>query len=1335
MNSNVFCAKFVSDFYLTCLKKFSKRKESGLAWVAGMRRMAGGLSIAIGLCSGPNASAIGTPLTLTVTSVADSFGSCSGTGSSLNCPTLRSAIVQADTDSGSTIQFQSGLTGTIYLTSTLPTISQSATITGPGANTLTISGNSSYQILTISSGTVTISALTFANGNAHGADAGAILNSGTLTLANTTFSGNYGDYGGAVTSYGALTVTNCTFSGNTAVNGGGAINSNATLTVTNSTFSGNSTTDAIPSDGAFGGGAIASFAGNVTLTSDTFSGNSSAYTAGAVLFDSGFGATLTATNNVFIGNSVSSSFGGAGIVADGLIANVSYNLFYQNLNASGVESDCGCTSNTNAITGINPNLLPLGYYGGPTETMLPQPGSPAICAGNYADIPNGVTTDQRGFPLTNSACSNGGLDVGAVQSDYVQVTNTNDSGAGSLRAAITAAIATSGGDIDFAPAVSGTITLASALPTISQSMVILGPGAGNLTISGNNFYQIFNIGPSSTMFFSGLTLANGISFTGNLENGAVFNGGTLTVAESIFIGNSGGAIDNNGPLNVTNSTFSGNSSSGGSAISTSGTATVIDSDFSGNSGSLGGGAIGSNGTTTVINCTFSGNSASSASGDFGGGAIESFGGTATVINSTFSGNSTASRGGAIDSFSGATLMAFNNIFTGNSSSDGGAGIVDLGGTVNASYNLFYQNLNAGTTEDDCNGCTSNTNAITGSSPLLAAPGNYGGSSQTMLPEPGSPAICSGTSGLIPSGVIVDQRGFSRTTSYGGTACADLGAVQTDYTAVVFSASSYSDLVNQNVNPALVVTVTENGQNIGGVPITLGFSGTGSPTGLGPVTTMGGAGAIFSSLTASSPAQGTLSVNLPITAPGNAVQPAALTASASLNIHSTVQTITFAAPSTQTYGTAPITLAATGGDSGNPVTFSLDPTSTPGAATLSGSTLTITGVGMIVIDANQAAGSGYTAAAQVQQSVQVNAASLTITASSPTVTYGSAVPTITPIFGTFFNGDTSSVLTKQPTCVTAYTMASAAGSSPLTSCSGAAAANYTFTYLNGSVSVSKAPATVTVTPSSSSITTAQALTVTVAVGGGGSTPTGSVTLTNGSYSSGAVTLASGSATISIPAGSLAVGSDTLSATYTPDTAGSLNYNGATGTSSVSVVLPPTFVVGSSGSSSISIVPGATTGNTVPITITPSNGFTGTVTLTCSISPTAASDPATCSLSPNSVVITGTVAQTSTLTISTTASTVGENQLKKVLWPSAGTALALLLMIGVPRRRRGWRTMLGVLALSIALGSIGCGGDGGGNGGGGSGGGNSGTTPGTYTITVTGTSGNVTGTVGTITLTVP
>jgi len=112
-------------------------------------------------------------------------------------------------------------------------------------------------------------------------------------------------------------------------------------------------------------------------------------------------------------------------------------------------------------------------------------------------------------------------------------------------------------------------------------------------------------------------------------------------------------------------------------------------------------------------------------------------------------------------------------------------------------------------------------------------------------------------------------------------------------------------------------------------------------------------------------------------------------------------------------------------------------------------------------------------------------------------------------------------------------------------------------------------TVTVTPSSSSITTSQALTVTVAVSvpSGDPIPTGSVTLTSGSYGSGAITLSGGSAQINIPAGSLATGNDTLTVNYTPDASSSSVYTIASGTSSTVAVglVTPTVTVTLSSSS--------------------------------------------------------------------------------------------------------------------------------------------------------------------------
>ena len=175
---------------------------------------------------------------------------------------------------------------------------------------------------------------------------------------------------------------------------------------------------------------------------------------------------------------------------------------------------------------------------------------------------------------------------------------------------------------------------------------------------------------------------------------------------------------------------------------------------------------------------------------------------------------------------------------------------------------------------------------------------------------------------------------------------------------------------------------------------------------------------------------------------------------------------------------------------------------------------------------------------------------------------------------------------------------------------------------------------------------------------------------------------------------------------------------TETTSVTVTVTSTTSSGSfalSNSGAITVNPGATSGNTSTITVTPSDGFTGSVALTCAITPTAASDPATCSLSPASVSITDTTAKTSTLTVSTTAASSALNRTNKLFWPSAGgTALALVFLFGIPRRRRNWLAMVGLLVLVISVAGMGCGGSTP------SGGGNPGTTAGTYTVTVTGTS---------------
>src|SRR5207248_434380 len=114
-----------------------------------------------------------------------------------------------------------------------------------------------------------------------------------------------------------------------------------------------------------------------------------------------------------------------------------------------------------------------------------------------------------------------------------------------------------------------------------------------------------------------------------------------------------------------------------------------------------------------------------------------------------------------------------------------------------------------------------------------------------------------------------------------------------------------------------------------------------------------------------------------------------------------------------------------------------------------------------VDSNYAI--GYTPGA-----VTVGTKTLTITASSHNVTYGAAVPTITPSYSGFITGESATDLTTAPTCSTAYVVGSSVAGSPYaTSCSGAVDSNYAIGYTPGAVTVGTK--TLTITASSHNVT--------------------------------------------------------------------------------------------------------------------------------------------------------------------------------------------------------------------------------------------------------------------------
>ena len=180
--------------------------------------------------------------------------------------------------------------------------------------------------------------------------------------------------------------------------------------------------------------------------------------------------------------------------------------------------------------------------------------------------------------------------------------------------------------------------------------------------------------------------------------------------------------------------------------------------------------------------------------------------------------------------------------------------------------------------------------------------------------------------------------------------------------------------------------------------------------------------------------------------------AASDSSTTLTIVPFTQTISFTAPvSPVTYGVAPITLNATGGASGNAVSFSV--LSGPGSVNGNGNMLTITGVGTVVVAANQAGNANYAPAAQVTRSIVVNPASLMVAANNVAQVYGAPIPMLAYAITGFVNGDTSAVVSGAASLTTTATVDSQVGTYPITfSTESLTAANYTFTYLGGVLEV-------------------------------------------------------------------------------------------------------------------------------------------------------------------------------------------------------------------------------------------------------------------------------------------
>ena len=399
---------------------------------------------------------------------------------------LRAIILSACP--GSTITFDmtpGNVTSPINLTSGQLLIDKSLTIQGPGANLLTVQrslagGTPDFGIFNTQSGTVAISGLTVSNGNVGG----GIFNSGTLTLTNSTVSGNKSSaFGGGVFNQnsGTLTLTNSTVSGNTASSGGGIFNqSGGTLTLTNSTVSGNGS-------GGVGGGIVNG--GTLTLTNNTVSGNTAGGVGGGI-FNSG--GTVTLHNTIVAGN-----FQGAGAAANDIVGNTVDSSSSFNLIGTGGSGGLTNGVNNNLVGVADARLAPLANNGGPTQTHALLAGSPALDAGNNAAVTNppfsGVApfTDQRGTGFSR-----------IVDGPDADTTDTVDIGAFEAQVSvedITDKATNEDTQLQFTFNVGGAASITGVTATSSNTALVPN-NVGNIALTGAGSTRTLTINPLADQF-------------------------------------------------------------------------------------------------------------------------------------------------------------------------------------------------------------------------------------------------------------------------------------------------------------------------------------------------------------------------------------------------------------------------------------------------------------------------------------------------------------------------------------------------------------------------------------------------------------------------------------------------------------------------------------------------------------------------------------------------------------------------------------------------------------------------------------------------------------------
>ena len=412
------------------------------------------------LCSLPHAISIADSIfsgdAVTIKLVSDSGGTCTTTspctfdGNFFVSSGSEASLTIEGTGTGSNSSAASVLNGGGTGSTLILTNSASFPVT---LDNVTVTGGNSYGGGITNAGTMTVTDSTISGNTASYEGGGIYNNGGTMTVTDSTISGNTAgsNGGGGIFNYsGTMTVADSTISGNTASSGGGGITNAGTMTVTDSTISGNST-----GSGGSGGG-IFNYSGTMTVADSTISGNTASYDGGGI-YNNSSTSTMTVTDSTISDNTASSN-GGGGIynssgtmtVADSTISgnsssggggiynngtttfagsivadqtsggNCSGSVIDAGYNLSnGTSCGFGTTSGStskDSVTNLDLSTT-LANNGGPTETIA-IPGSSAAAAfiSSPATVTLGSSTvDLCGGSTTSSENSYGGANLALDQ--------------------------------------------------------------------------------------------------------------------------------------------------------------------------------------------------------------------------------------------------------------------------------------------------------------------------------------------------------------------------------------------------------------------------------------------------------------------------------------------------------------------------------------------------------------------------------------------------------------------------------------------------------------------------------------------------------------------------------------------------------------------------------------------------------------------------------------------------------------------------------------------------------------------------------------------------------